>query len=103
MLDTSTYKLHEYLGHDIPPYGILSHRWENEEVTFQDLRHGLGPERQGWRKIVGCCKHAIGDRIDYVVSTMFLNSMYGLASQCANTRSQSGHAWRVLYNGLHNG
>jgi hypothetical protein len=71
LLDTSTYTLHEFFGYNVPPYVILSHRWDDEEVTFQDLREGLGPKMQGWGKIVGCCKQAIGDGFEYAVSMMF--------------------------------
>ena len=40
LLDTSTLKLHYFIGKkNIPPYAILSHRWEEEEeVSFKDLR-----------------------------------------------------------------
>lgn len=75
LLNTSTYKLHEFFGYDVPPYVILSHRWEREEVTFQDLRDGQRSEMQGWRKIVGCCKQAIGDGFEYVASTFILHFM----------------------------
>lgn len=71
LLDTSTYRLHEFNGYDVPPYVILSHRWEDEEVTFQDLRDGQGPEMQGWGKLVGCCKQARIDGFKYAVSIIF--------------------------------
>ncbi len=52
LLNTTTIKLHEFYGTDIPYYVILSHRWGIDEVTFQDLQQGLGPEMAGWAKIV---------------------------------------------------
>jgi hypothetical protein len=31
----------EMLGSKMPPYAILSHTWEGEEVTFQQLQDPL--------------------------------------------------------------
>jgi hypothetical protein len=47
LLDTATLKLSEFYGDRIPGYAILSHRWENEEVSFQDLEQERGPELAG--------------------------------------------------------
>ncbi|KAK0102259.1 hypothetical protein ONS95_005881 [Cadophora gregata] len=58
LLNTTTLLLEEFIGDNIPGYAILSHRWENEEVTFQDLREGRGPNMPGYSKITGCCRQA---------------------------------------------
>lgn len=50
--------LQEFFGSDIPGYAILPHRWEDEEVTLQDLQQGRGP---GYSKINGCCNQARTD------------------------------------------
>lgn len=34
-----------------PPYGILSHRWQNEEVTYQDMLSGKAEHKQGHKKL----------------------------------------------------
>jgi len=68
LLNVHTFKLHEFIGKNIPPYAILSHRWEEEEVTFQALQAGDGPGLKGWHKVEGCCKQALEDKFDYVVS-----------------------------------
>lgn len=69
LLNTTTYKLEDFYSSP-PPYAILSHRWEEHEVTFADL---AGPilenEREtwepkdtrkaiSWKKIKGACKIA---------------------------------------------
>lgn len=59
--------LQEFFGTRIPHYAILSHRWEDEEVTYQDLLGGRGPQMKGWSKIAGCCKQAIEDGLEYAV------------------------------------
>lgn len=68
LLKTSTVTLHEFFVSQIPPYAILSHRWEGEEVTFQRLQDGTGPDMKGYRKIECCCAQAATDGWDYVVS-----------------------------------
>ncbi|KAH8201674.1 hypothetical protein TruAng_004195 [Truncatella angustata] len=51
------------LLNDIPPYAILSHTWgkDEEEVTFQDISHGQGTDKLGYRKIEFCGKQAVAD------------------------------------------
>jgi hypothetical protein len=71
LLNVHTFKLHEFIGNDIPPYAILSHRWEDEEVTFQALQAGHGPGMKGWKKIEGCCRQAVADHFVYVVSLKY--------------------------------
>lgn len=67
LVNTSTLKLHEFIGNKIPPYAILSHRWEGSEVSLQDLRDGRGVEMAGYQKIVKCCAQAAKDTWEYVV------------------------------------
>jgi nitrate reductase alpha subunit len=61
--------LTEFHGEDIPFYAILSHRWENEEVTIEDLRSGLSKMRLGYEKVMGCCRRAREDGWMWVVSS----------------------------------
>ena len=37
LLHTTDYKLKEFGAHEIPLYAILSHVWEEDEITFQDI------------------------------------------------------------------
>jgi hypothetical protein len=67
LLHTEKLVLDEFFGSNIPLYAILSHRWESEEVTFQDLNASRGPPMRGWSKIVGCCKQAREDGFEWVV------------------------------------
>lgn len=63
-----TRELNEFFGANTPPYAILSHRWEEEEVTFQDLLGDRGQNMKGWSKIIGCCNKAIKDGLEFAVS-----------------------------------
>ena len=66
LLDTSSLKLVEFQGSKIPPYAILSHRWEAEEVSFQALLDGSGRSLWGWPKIECCCDLAASQGFNYV-------------------------------------
>ena len=70
LINTETLELHEVLSIKTTPYAILSHRWDDDEVTFQDLRGGKAAERKGWKKILGCCAKAFDDGWDYMVSLL---------------------------------
>jgi hypothetical protein len=69
LLNTESLQLHEFVELQVPPYIILSHRWEGEEVTFQELQNGQAKEKQGYAKIEGCCRQAREDGFEYAVSS----------------------------------
>jgi hypothetical protein len=71
LLNTTTFELDEFFGANIPPYAILSHRWEISEVTFKEVSEGKGPEKEAWRKVLGCCSQARKDGWQYAVSNSF--------------------------------
>ncbi|MCJ1379929.1 hypothetical protein MMC17_003032 [Xylographa soralifera] len=57
MVDTETME-------EIPAYGILSHRWEEEEVTFQEMQSDEARRnKRGFQKIQMCCRIAKEDFI----------------------------------------
>ena len=61
LIDTETLELHEFWGDAIPEYAILSHTWEEGEVTFQDWRN-LSTEdkmkKRGYFKVGMACRQA---------------------------------------------
>jgi hypothetical protein len=65
LLNATNLQLEEFPSDDIPSYAILSHRWESEEVTFQDLCEGRGVNMAGYSKITGCCRQAAFDGWHY--------------------------------------
>jgi hypothetical protein len=69
LLNTTTGRLVEFIGDNVPRYAILSHRWEDEEVTFKDLENlqdGGERKKKGYSKIQGCCNQAITDGYEWV-------------------------------------
>jgi tetratricopeptide (TPR) repeat protein len=55
----------EFHGNNIPPYAILSHRWGNAEVLFEDIGGETYKEKEGRRKLEFCAKRASQDGLRY--------------------------------------
>ncbi|KAI1737456.1 heterokaryon incompatibility protein-domain-containing protein [Xylaria scruposa] len=66
LIDIPSMIIHEYHGVEVPPYAILSHTWNNEEVSFSEFQNGEGPSLQGYQKILACCRQAASDGLDAV-------------------------------------
>jgi len=65
LLNATTRKLELYQGSEKPKYAVLSHRWEEEEVSFDDLNK-FPETMKGYRKIDMCCLLALARDIEYV-------------------------------------
>lgn len=65
--DDGEFSLVEHVGRYIPPYAILSHTWgeDHEEVSFRDVRKGLGKSKAGYKKLTFCGKQAASDGLQY--------------------------------------
>jgi hypothetical protein len=65
LIHATTLKIHEFLNEaQIPPFAILSHTWEEEECTLQQMQDpvaSLVSQRRGYKKIQLCCKQALKD------------------------------------------
>ena len=55
----------DFISGKIPEYAILSHTWEGEEVTFEDLQNGTGTKKAGYEKIRFCAEQAKRDGLQY--------------------------------------
>lgn len=90
LLNTSTYTLEEF-PRAAPPYAIISHTWDVEEVSFHDIQDVPSDSQcKGFTKVSGCCHQARLAGYDWVwidtccidksstaeVSEV-INSMYG--------------------------
>jgi hypothetical protein len=65
LLNTSTLVVEEFIQRKVPEYAILSHTWEAEEVTLDDMRSGRAIELQGYAKVKSFCQMALMDGFDY--------------------------------------
>ncbi|KAF2675782.1 kinesin light chain [Lentithecium fluviatile CBS 122367] len=55
----------DFSGKTIPPYAILSHRWGDSEVLFEDLGGNTYKEKEGYRKIEFCAERAAQDQLQH--------------------------------------
>ncbi|KAF5374315.1 hypothetical protein D9758_004639 [Tetrapyrgos nigripes] len=74
LLNTKDFKLKEFFT-DIPCYAILSHTWEKEEVTFQDIQNlDVAKSKAGFRKVEEACRRAQRYRFDWIwIDTCCIN------------------------------
>ena len=56
----------EFDSEQAPPYAILSHTWEDEEILFSDARENTHTHKAGYSKLVGACNQAQKDAYDYI-------------------------------------
>jgi hypothetical protein len=61
LLNTTTLELHEFFDIQVPPYAILSHKWEDDEILFKEVKKRRNLEAKGWRKVQRCCAMARED------------------------------------------
>ncbi|OPB37118.1 hypothetical protein A0O28_0040300 [Trichoderma guizhouense] len=66
LINTETLTLVEFLETDVPKYAILSHTWEDQEVTFQDFPHdAIRSRKRGFTKLQKLCELARQDGLQY--------------------------------------
>ncbi|TVY29236.1 Vegetative incompatibility protein HET-E-1 [Lachnellula hyalina] len=58
LVNIETHRLEEFSGSEIPKYAILSHTWEEEEVTFQEIHRRSALSKKGYAKIKETCIRA---------------------------------------------
>lgn len=66
LLNTDSLELREFAENEIPPYAILSHTWEREEVSFQDMQNDSANSKAGYQKMAGSCKEALSRDLFYI-------------------------------------
>ncbi|KAF9892052.1 hypothetical protein FE257_002458 [Aspergillus nanangensis] len=73
----SPFALEEFTDHEIPPYAILSHRWGQEEASFQEMirnEHQQHQNKLGYKKIQHFCARAHQDGFQYAwIDTCCIN------------------------------
>jgi hypothetical protein len=65
LLNTSTLELHEFYGKKVPNYAILSHRWEDGEITYKDVKKLRNLDAPGWTKVRKFCDLAGENDYEY--------------------------------------
>jgi len=67
LINTTTFKLEEFIDNDVPPYAILSHTWAKEEASFQEMQgcDEIVRKKEGYNKIKQCCEIAKSDGFNH--------------------------------------
>ena len=66
LLNARTKRFQEFFDDKIPSYLILSHRWEGEEVSFQEFQQGEKKTSISYAKIMNFCRIAMGKAVEWV-------------------------------------
>ena len=66
LLNTTTRKLEEFGGNNIPLYAILSHMWGENEITFQDIESAEVGKKAGGKKVRRTCALTAAHGCGYV-------------------------------------
>ncbi|TVY14033.1 Vegetative incompatibility protein HET-E-1 [Lachnellula arida] len=51
LLNATSLKLQGFFDDSLPPYAILSHRWQDDEVSFQDMQTDSARQKAGYAKL----------------------------------------------------
>ena len=65
LMNTSTLRMHEFFGSDIPDYAILSHTWEDGEFLFQHMANPEALHLPGFAKISKFCERARSESLEF--------------------------------------
>ncbi|RYP09478.1 hypothetical protein DL765_008428 [Monosporascus sp. GIB2] len=66
LLNTAKLELQQFKDDSIPQYTILSHTWDEVELTFQDMKGAAAAEKKGYQKVEKCCSMARDRGHDHV-------------------------------------
>jgi Heterokaryon incompatibility protein (HET) len=58
LIRTTDLTVHDFAGDNVPKYAILSHRWEEDEISLQELRKKRNMSKNGWKKVQSFCHFA---------------------------------------------
>lgn len=109
LINVRTLVLEEFYDATAPPYAILSHTWETEEVLFKDMERVKAAidcndtrtveeikKKRGFRKIDYVCRQALKDYLEYawvdtckLALTRLLMPANAFASGCIDKSSSA--------------
>lgn len=64
--NSGSFNIEEFTDNNTPPYAILSHTWEQEEVTLQDMQGNGAKKKKGFNKFKEFCALALASGFNYV-------------------------------------
>ena len=66
LIHSTTLELREFTDNEIPSYAILSHTWDRDEVSFQDMQSGAAYKKGGYAKVMLCARQAVMDGLHWI-------------------------------------
>jgi len=66
LINVCSLEMKEFYDSNTPPYIILSHRWQEDEITYQDFEINQGRQKGSYHKIEHLCQIAREKEIDWV-------------------------------------
>ena len=66
LLDSFNLQLKDFPADRIPSYAILSHTWEDDEVSFADVEQGNAECKAGYTKIRRSCQQSTSQGLEYI-------------------------------------
>jgi len=66
LLHATSIELKEFSDDSIPKYAIISHRWQDDEVSFQHIQNGSATNKGGYSKLKLCCRQATKESFEYI-------------------------------------
>ncbi|EPE25996.1 hypothetical protein GLAREA_01908 [Glarea lozoyensis ATCC 20868] len=99
LINTSSFDIVEFAPGSVPPYAILSHRWDETELTLQDVKQSDRNLLPGFSKIQGCCSQARNDGLGWawIDSCCIDKSSSAELSEAINSMFQWYRNSRVCY------
>lgn len=99
LIDTWTFALEEFDEDAIANYAILSHTWEEEEVTFADMKLlDFAREKKGFTKIARAAELAVDEGLRWVwIDTCCIDKSSSAELQEAINSSRQSNCRRVAY------
>jgi len=74
LLNTDNFEVKEFRDDELPRYAILSHTWDEEEVTLQDMEGTRAANKKGHEKVKSCCSVARANGLKYIwIDTCCIN------------------------------
>lgn len=104
LINTHTLELHDFFhlawnDENFPVYGILSHCWTSDEVTYKDFVKKRRTNGEGYHKIQKCCDFARSRQVDWVWVDTWFAALFALGrtkyegltflSSCIDKRSSA--------------
>jgi hypothetical protein len=66
LINAKTFEMSEFGDSDLPFFAILSHTWQTDEVSFQDMQDlEQARKKRRFKKIELCCRQAVEDGWDW--------------------------------------